>query len=502
MADALDVDVSDEKFLYPYGLRVTPQFDVLSEKSFVYQNPDLTISPLRVARLGQAQAGVDPNQYVQNSGLIAVFVASTGTVSTVIDGVLSSGAFRSSIEGTTFSNVFAGRAKNFVFGRDIMFRLSSSENVFSVSSNAATAMTDEGNTNTDFPRSIDACWTAQERMLAITDLQTGSYVRDGVWYSASQDPQTWDRASNFVRIGRSGFSPRAQNTGICELEKDQIIVFKENEIYELDISNPSTAAWRARLLVSGVGTMYNSNFGRTYCQIGHDVFFSTPDMKIYSLRSILSSPTFPRPISDDVASDIDGDGTPLKLYGFRDRLFVVQFNDDYTTMVYHLPTGRWSTYTSKISSMAQFTGTTIRAHVSHNTVATNAGSLVDIDSGTSDYNPVRAISLQEVSKLITFGQIGRFKRPQALDLIAVATGTSYTISIEYQIDESGTWTTLTGSPLTVNASDGVLVRTTLSMLGVVRFKTLRLRITASSSTTTPRIVGWIVYSYLEEVELS
>jgi hypothetical protein len=208
-----------------------------------------------------------------------------------------------------------GLTTNFVQALDKCFILNGTDNVFSVDS--ALAVTDEGDTNADFPKCRFAEWTPNNRMFASGSLTEAE--RDYVWFSNSIDPQTWDRTLNKFRV-RSGDGGRM--TWLKYFKEFELIMYKNDSIFvlQMDGTTPLTD-WTVKPLSVAVGCPA----GRTVQDIGNDHIFLAND----GVR-LLSRTTFDKlrvgVISDsirDIIESINQDAISTANGWFENGLYIL-----------------------------------------------------------------------------------------------------------------------------------------------------------------------------------
>lgn len=192
------------------------------------------------------------------------------------------------------TSLTTGLDTNFVQALDKCFILNGTDNVFSVDS--ALAVTDEGNTNADFPKTTVAEWTPNNRMFSSGSKDQS--LRDYVWFSNSIDPQTWDRATNVFKV-RSGDNGRI--TWLKAFKEFELIMYKNDSIYVLNMEGATPLTdWTVKPLSVAVGCPA----GRTVQDIGNDHIFLGND----GVR-LLSRTTFDKlrvgVISDPIRDIID-----------------------------------------------------------------------------------------------------------------------------------------------------------------------------------------------------
>jgi hypothetical protein len=168
---------------------------------------------------------------------------------------------------TGLTSLTTGLTTNFAQALDKCFILNGTDNVYSIDSSFT--VTDEGNTNTDFPRTTIAEWASNNRMFASGSLTQSE--RDYVWFSNSIDPQTWDRAVNVFKV-RSGNGGKV--TGLKMFKEYELIIYKNDSIYVLNLDGATPLTdWDLKPLSTVIGCPA----GRTICDIGNDQIYLAND---------------------------------------------------------------------------------------------------------------------------------------------------------------------------------------------------------------------------------
>ena len=216
---------------------------------------------------------------------------------------------------TGLTTLTAGLTTNFVQGNNSLFILNGTDNVFSIDS--ALSVTDEGNTNTDFPRTTVAEWATNNRMFASGSLTTAEY--DYVWFSNALDPQTWSRSTNVFKV-RSGAGGKV--TWLKMFKDFELIIYKNDSIHVLNMDGATPLTdWSVKPLSIAVGCPA----GRTVQDIGNDHIFLAND----GVR-LLSRTTFDKlrvgVISDpiqDIIDSINQDAIQNSVGWFENGLYLL-----------------------------------------------------------------------------------------------------------------------------------------------------------------------------------
>lgn len=216
---------------------------------------------------------------------------------------------------TGLTSLTTGLTTNFVQAIDRCYILNGTDNVYSIDS--AFTVTDEGNTNTDFPRTTFAEFATNNRMFASGSLTNSE--RDYVWFSNSLDPQTWDRSLNLFKV-RSGNGGKV--TWVKMFKEFELIIYKNDSIFVLNLEGTTPLTdWSLKPLSTVIGCPA----GRTICDIGNDHIYLAND----GVR-LLSRTTFDKLrigiISDpirDIIESINQDAISTANGYFENGLYVL-----------------------------------------------------------------------------------------------------------------------------------------------------------------------------------
>lgn len=168
---------------------------------------------------------------------------------------------------TGLTALTADLTTNFIQGLDRLFILNGTDNVFSIDS--ALTVTDEGNGNTNFPRTTFAEWTANNRMFASGSLTQS--LRDIVYFSDALAPQTWNRTTNLFKV-RSGGGGKV--TWLKMFKEFELIIYKDDSIFVLQMEGATPLTdWTLKPLSVVVGCPA----GRTVQDIGNDQIYLAND---------------------------------------------------------------------------------------------------------------------------------------------------------------------------------------------------------------------------------
>lgn len=208
-----------------------------------------------------------------------------------------------------------GLTTNFVQGLDKCFILNGTDNVFSVDS--VLTVTDEGNTNTDFPKTSFGEWTSNNRMFASGSLTEAN--RDYVWFSNALDPQTWDRTLNVFKV-RSGNAGRV--TWLKMFKEFELIIYKSDSIYVLNMDGATPLTdWSLKPLSTVIGCPA----GRTVADVGNDhIYLANDGVRLLSRTSLdkLRIGVISDPIRDIIES-INQDAIQSSNGWFENGLYIL-----------------------------------------------------------------------------------------------------------------------------------------------------------------------------------
>ena len=171
---------------------------------------------------------------------------------------------------SSLASMTAQNQAELVEAKGLLFRLSQVDNIRSLD---GTSWTDEGNTNTDFPKVKMAIWTSNQRMLGANTTAAPGLL----YYSDSGAPQTFNRTTNVFRIGKGDDDGI---TGMIEFTNREVVVFTLTGMYSLNISDSSPSYW-IRAKISDIGCIAF----RTVRQVGTDALFLADD----GVRSVIQS---------------------------------------------------------------------------------------------------------------------------------------------------------------------------------------------------------------------
>jgi len=193
------------------------------------------------------------------------------------------------------SGFTADLTTNFVQAKDLLFILNGTENVHSMDS--AETVTDEGNTNTDPPRTTVGAWAQNNRLFVGGSLTEAE--RDFIWFSDSLDPQTFDQATNVFKV-RSGSSGRV--TWLQTFKLNEMIIYKDDSVFVLNMTGATPLTdWTLEPVNVEVGC----KAGRTVQDIGNDHVFLDNENRVRLLQRTTFDKLQTAVISDRVQSILD-----------------------------------------------------------------------------------------------------------------------------------------------------------------------------------------------------
>jgi hypothetical protein len=407
---------------------------------------------------------------------------------------------------TGLTTLTTGLTTNFAQALDRCFILNGTDNVFSIDSSFT--VTDEGDTNTTFPKTTLAEYATNNRMFASGSLTDSE--RDYVWFSNALAPQTWVRDTNVFKV-RSGDGGKV--TWLKMFKEFELIIYKNDSIFVLNMEGATPLTdWTLKPLSSVIGCPA----GRTVCDIGNDHIFLGND----GVR-LLSRTTFDKlrvgVISDPVRDVIDGinqDAIQTACAWFENGLYILcvptgtstvpdrtliwdsaaaQRNGDPNSAWTTVPKGTWN-----FSCMSSFGfGDNIKTVVSGSSLATSLCYKV-LNGSTDDST---AIVQRIVTRQQDFGEPFLPKIFDPSQFVADG-GSDATYLIEMQVD-SGGWLTvgtisLTGSlqtPFNTPQTTSVALNSDESFRTKFagRGKFVEFRVTNSTSGTTPTFLEYTVY---------
>jgi hypothetical protein len=399
-----------------------------------------------------------------------------------------------------------GKTTNFVQALDKCFILNGTDNVFSIDS--AFTVTDEGDTNTDFPKCTIAEWTPNNRMFASGSLTQST--RDYVWFSNAIDPQTWVRDTNVFKV-KSGESGKV--TRLKAFKEFELIIYKDDSISVLDMQGATPLDdWTVKPLSMAVGCPA----GRTVCDIGNDhIFLGNDGVRLLSRTQFdkLRVGVISDPIRDIIDS-INQDAVETANAWFENGLYILnlptgtstvpdrtviwdsiaaQRNGDPNSAWTVVPKGTWN-----FSCMSSFGfGDNLKTFVAGSSLATSL--CYKVLSGTTDDGT--AIVQRIITRQNDFDEAFAEKIFDPCQFVA-DTGSDAYYLIEMQVDEGG-WVTVGQMNLAGGLVTPFTTPATTSVINAVEnFRTkfagrgsyVQFRITNSTSGKIPTFIEYTTYA--------
>ena len=408
------------------------------------------------------------------------------------------------INGLT--SLTTGLTTNFIQALDKCFILNGTDNVFSVDS--ALSVTDEADTNADFPKTTVAEWTPNNRMFASGSLTES--LRDYVWFSNAIDPQTWDRGTNVFKV-RSGDGGKV--TWLKAFKEFELIIYKNDSIFVLNMDGTTPLTdWDLKPLSVAVGCPA----GRTVQDIGNDqIFLANDGVRLLSRTTFdkLQVGVISNPIRDIIDS-INQDAIHTANGWFENGLYILNIptntstvpdrtviwdsiaaarNGDPSSAWTVVPKGTWN-----FSCMSSFGfGDNVKTFVSGSSLATSLS--YKVLSGTTDDGT--AIVQRIITRQDDFDEAFSQKIFDPSQFVADS-GSDAIYLIEIQVDEGGFVTVgqinLAGGLVTPFNTPG----TTSSVNATGNFRTkfagrgnfVQFRITNSTSGKIPTFIEYTTYA--------
>lgn len=408
---------------------------------------------------------------------------------------------------TGLTTLTTGLTTNFAQALDRCFILNGTDNVFSIDSSFT--VTDEGNSNTNFPKTTFAEFATNNRMFASGSLTDSE--RDYVWFSNALAPQTWVRDTNYFKV-RSGNGGKV--TWLKMFKEFELIIYKNDSIFVLNMDGVTPLTdWSLKPLSTVIGCPA----GRTVADIGNDHIFLAND----GVR-LLSRTTFDKlrvgVISDpirDIIDDINQDAIEESCGWFENGLYILnvptgtstvpdrtliwdsiaaQRNGDPNSAWTTVPKGTWN-----FSCMSSFGfGDNEKTFVSGSSLATSL--CYKVFNGTTDDGT--AIVQRIITRQQDFDESFVNKIFDPVQFIADG-GSDALYLIEMQVDGGG-WLTVGTIDLTggLQTPFDTPATTTVALNSDETFRTkfagkgkyVEFRITNSESGTIPTFLEYTVYA--------
>ena len=209
----------------------------------------------------------------------------------------------------------ADKTTNFVQATDLLFILNGTENVHTM--DGAESVTDEGNTNTDPPRTTFGDWLPINRLFLSGSLTADE--RDDVWFSDSLAPQTFNRSTNRFRVAKG---EGGGITWIKKFKEFELIIYKGTRIYVLNVEGTTPLSdWTLKPLSVVVGCPA----GRTVQDIGNDhIFLANDGVRLLSRTSFdkLRVGVISEKIQD-IIDDINQDAVQNSCAWFENQRYIL-----------------------------------------------------------------------------------------------------------------------------------------------------------------------------------
>jgi len=212
---------------------------------------------------------------------------------------------------------------NFVQAKDILFILNGTDNVHSMDS--AESVTDEADTNVDPPKTTVGEYMPNNRLFLAGSKTVGQ--RDFLWYSDTLDPQTFDRATNVIKVRSGGGGAITQ---IKQYRQDVLIIYKEDSIFSLSTRGATPLTdWELDVLHPNIGC----KAGRTVANLGNEhIFLGDDGVRLITRTTfdkfrtgVISGPV------DDIIKRINKDQLSKAVGYFHDNKYILAVPVDSAT---------------------------------------------------------------------------------------------------------------------------------------------------------------------------
>jgi len=399
----------------------------------------------------------------------------------------------------------------FAIGGNLAFRLSQIENVRSFN---GSVWADEGNLNTDFPRAKIAFWTSNQRMLAFNTVSEPN----GMYYSDTGDPQTWDRTTDLFRIGREGDEGI---TGAIEFTSGDVVVFTKDNMSSINIQDPTPANW-TQAKIADIGCLAF----RTLRQMGQDALFLSDD----GVRSVVQSAQDKKrgaslPISFPIQDWIDRINftqvDKATAWVWRDKYYLAVPIDSATENSHVLVwsqrahaanggKGGWSIYENIASNaFGQINfGNKPRVYFGDSGTGSVYMFRSSEPSEESDTDNGTNIEYQEISRAYDFGSLEVDKTYEHIEVTAIST--SGNLIIDAQIENTG-FTRIAEMDLTgflpqlpialpFDLGGTVLVREKFDLEQLGRGRYIQIQLTEDTESGDVEILSYSLAAFIENIE--
>lgn len=410
---------------------------------------------------------------------------------------------------------------NFVVAGNRQFLLNGTDNVFSTAN--GTSATDEGNGNTNFPKTRFAIYN-QNRVLAAGNGTNTSYV----WYSDALAPQTWDRAAKAFKVGDQDGDSVTALINFSQSTNPGFLAFKNRFTFFIDFDSGTPANSTIVPLDPSHGCC-----GARACDIigssafNGDCAFLSKEGRRYRLRTIR------RTLNDafgtggilsasieDVLEGVNNTKMDAAIVKYFDERIFVAFPSGASTVndtlaVLDLRNSdsnnsdwKWSVWTGmNIGCMATYEESSIEfLYFGEGTADTKVYRML---SGTSDNGT--AITFNEESRREDFGYPELDKIFQFVEIEALATEDASQAMISAQVDGEGYsdlgMMNLFASgphlpialPFQLVAQNKIRKIFQLDNLGIGR--DIQIKITHGAADKTINLLGYTMVAFLEPLHL-
>ena len=418
------------------------------------------------------------------------------TSPSVVYAFFNNTAFRLGTEQTGLTATLAPTGTVVALSR--VYRLSSTENIFSASTADAT-FTDEGSGNTSFPRCIKAIYTSTGRMLALDST-------NGLYYSNALAPQTWDRTVQKLTLT----SPLdGSNVDMIEYRPGLVVIARQDALMQLDISNPNPSFWTLRVLVPEIRFLTAS---RHSLDMAFGQLFVITKSGLFTLQQLLSSPS-PRALSYELNLVLSTTGRydifcmNNRLWLYSDQTLKTYGSFTIRAFEYDIETNRWTALAGAANTVW---GSTVTDMISFANIpyALTTGqqilrdALTDITYDETTILGAAAITYLFETRAFLGGDITIKKTGLMLE-VAYLGDAAVTPTVEYMIDESGTWVALTSGVSSLTGTSGQIYKMKIPLLSLeyysIRFRWQTVDVSQEVGVTS-KIISLSVFHSPQNVE--
>lgn len=338
---------------------------------------------------------------------------------------------------------------------------------------------------------------------------------DWIYWSESLTPQTFDQATNVVKIN-SGDGQKIQR--LEPLKYSEIIIYKERSIFSMNIAgDPTLGDW----YYQPISMQFGCIAPRSVVNIGNDQWFLSSEP--IAVRSLIRT-TYDKLSIDMVSTPIqdifDGTGDTIINSSNAYKSAAILFNNKYLiaipsgsstvndlVCVYDFITKSWSLITGWYPAQWVVFDDNLY-YIDANdgrVVQCFTGTVGDMEAGpvVSASVPTVGISMEYVSKNIDFDNPENFKQLDSLDMLFGATG-SYTATVYIDINDTGyqpigTVTLSNGSnalplilPFTLVNNE--VVRKTFQLQRYGEFKRIKVKVVQDGDSESCSLRGFTVFA--------